>query len=44
MFFTKFCGFLALLAFACLCAQVTLQVLEMRDYEAPPSAWAPGRN
>lgn len=41
MFFIKVLGFLAILATLCFGGQITLQVLEMQGYKAPPSLWPP---
>lgn len=39
MFFIKLLGILAVLATLCFGGQVTLQVLEMQGYKAPPTVW-----
>jgi hypothetical protein len=41
VFFIRLLGILAVLATLCFGAQITLQVLEMKGYEAPPSVWPP---
>ena len=39
MFFTRLMAVLTILATLCVAGQIALQVVEMQDYEAPPSVW-----
>jgi len=41
VFFIRLMGILVVLATLCFGGQITLQVLELKSYEAPPSVWPP---